>query len=352
MGKRSRKHYLYLFIVLLIFINLIFNGYSNNKILERDNHNNKKNNNDNNKINNKFNIMNISKQQHSTNGGKKKSLISLPVGKKSKNNVDKLINQVFGLKKFDFILFHFDNSEWNEFDWYKKVTSIRVLGQMKWWYIKRFITKELADDYKYIFLIDDDSELISTNFEVEEYINILDKYHVHISQPSQNPFNSYHPVVAKQCNSIGRWTDFVECGPMIVFSSYSWKTCGWECVANEMSSGWGLDSYLHYCCGLGRSAIIDVQSQNHASTKGASSKPHWYPKVFGESKAYEKMMKQKHVKESTKSTIRVFNESLDTFNDNPIELLDYGKTLKNRKSKKQINYRKKHDIKREEKIVC
>lgn len=52
------------------------------------------------------------------------SLVAIPVGKRSKENVDKLI-KAFGLEKFTFMLFHYDTTDWSDMPWYNQVIAIR-----------------------------------------------------------------------------------------------------------------------------------------------------------------------------------------------------------------------------------
>ena len=63
-----------------------------------------------------------------------------------------------GLSNFTFILFHWDNSDWSHFWWYKDVVSIRVVGGTKWWYvIDRYeilrVLNFVREQLRYIFTL-------------------------------------------------------------------------------------------------------------------------------------------------------------------------------------------------------
>jgi hypothetical protein len=60
------------------------------------------------------------------------------------------------------MLLHYDMSDWSQFPWYEHVISIRFPGQMKWWYVKRFVTPEMAESYDYIAVFDDDVGFVQT----------------------------------------------------------------------------------------------------------------------------------------------------------------------------------------------
>jgi hypothetical protein len=76
-------------------------------------------------------------------------------GESGKTYVDEMIKQ-FGVDKHRFMLFHYDESDWSKFPWYNKVISIRFPGQMKWWYVKRFVVPEVVAPYEYIGFWDED----------------------------------------------------------------------------------------------------------------------------------------------------------------------------------------------------
>lgn len=52
------------------------------------------------------------------------SLVAIPVGSQSKSIVSKLV-EAFGLENFQFMLFHYDTTDWSDQAWYNKIISIR-----------------------------------------------------------------------------------------------------------------------------------------------------------------------------------------------------------------------------------
>jgi len=199
-----------------------------------------------------------------------KSLVIIAVGGASVFAVDKIV-KTFGFTNFSFVLFHYDNdSSWSQFEWYKQVLSIRMQGAMKWWFIKRFIVPYVVAPYLYLFFLDEDVDL--DDFEPLGYIKILNDYNVSLSQPAMKAHNSWEVTVRQDPAKIGRWTNFVEIGPVTVISSQIWRECIWDVIENDLTSGWGMDLSWHHICSLqgwNRTAIIDFFSFTHRSTLSA-----------------------------------------------------------------------------------
>jgi hypothetical protein len=84
-----------------------------------------------------------------------RALIVIVCGELGKKYVNDMVEQ-FGVKAYRFMLMHYDNSNWSSFPWYQDVISIRFPQQMKWWFIKRFVTPELVESYDYIGIFDED----------------------------------------------------------------------------------------------------------------------------------------------------------------------------------------------------
>jgi hypothetical protein len=146
-------------------------------------------------------------------------LVTIPAGNAGKENVDKLVRK-FGLENFQFILFHYDMSDWSNVTWYKDVISIRfvhfatfaavrdfsgslipsfcrVTGRMKWWYMKRFITPQMAEMYEYVFAIDEDSD--PETIDIPAFMNILRTHKIHIAQPAvTSGYSHQFTAVVKQ----------------------------------------------------------------------------------------------------------------------------------------------------------
>jgi hypothetical protein len=113
---------------------------------------------------------------------KPKYLVVFTVGYKQKELVNAAV-QKFS-ENFTILLFHYDGrvNEWDEFDWSQRAIHISTRKQAKWWYAKRFLHPDIVAAYEYIFLWDED--LGVEHFNAEEYIKLVRKYNLEISQPA------------------------------------------------------------------------------------------------------------------------------------------------------------------------
>uniref|UniRef100_A0A0E0E6L6 Uncharacterized protein n=1 Tax=Oryza meridionalis TaxID=40149 RepID=A0A0E0E6L6_9ORYZ len=111
----------------------------------------------------------------------KQYLVTLTVGYTEKDNINATVHKLSD--KFDIVLFHYDGrtTEWEEFEWSKKVVHVSAKKQTKWWFAKRFLHPSIVAPYEYIFVWDED--LGVDNFRAEEYISIIRKHGLGISQP-------------------------------------------------------------------------------------------------------------------------------------------------------------------------
>ncbi|KAL8471239.1 hypothetical protein ACS0TY_028775 [Phlomoides rotata] len=116
---------------------------------------------------------------------KPRYLITFTVGIEQKNNIDAAVKKL--TENFTILLFHYDGrtSEWDEFEWSKRAIHVSVLKQTKWWYAKRFLHPDIVAPYDYIFIWDED--LGVENFDPEEYIKLVKKHGLDISQPGLSP---------------------------------------------------------------------------------------------------------------------------------------------------------------------
>jgi hypothetical protein len=111
----------------------------------------------------------------------KQYLVTLTVGYTEKDNINATVHKLSD--KFDIVLFHYDGrtTEWEEFEWSKKVVHVSAKKQTKWWFAKRFMHPSIVAPYEYIFLWDED--LGVDNFTAEEYVKVAKKNGLEISQP-------------------------------------------------------------------------------------------------------------------------------------------------------------------------
>ncbi|KNE56819.1 hypothetical protein AMAG_02593 [Allomyces macrogynus ATCC 38327] len=200
---------------------------------------------------------------------RKLGLIAIPAGNKAKPMVDKLVRR-FGLDQFAFMIFHWDNATWYEYDWYRHVTAVRALGQTKYWFAKRYLTPDVVQVYDYIWLWDDDIEL-DASFDPVDFTRILKDFNVHFAQPSllHGEHGLQGNVVHKRKGSdIGRFTSFVEVMIPIV-SRGAWP-CAWRLIPWDARATWGVDNVWYPVCGAYgycRFAVIDAHPVKHMDTR-------------------------------------------------------------------------------------
>lgn len=101
------------------------------------------------------------------------------------HNIDAVIKKFSG--NFTVFLFHYDNrtSDWDAYEWSKQAIHISVQKQTKWWFTKRFLHPDIVAAYEYIFIWDED--LGVEHFKAEEYIKLVKKHGLEISQPGLEP---------------------------------------------------------------------------------------------------------------------------------------------------------------------
>ncbi|XP_047326582.1 uncharacterized protein LOC124930273 [Impatiens glandulifera] len=225
---------------------------------------------------------------------KHKYLVTFTVGYGQKMNIDAAVKKFS--ENFTILLFHYDGraSEWNEFEWSKRAIHVSVEKQTKWWYAKRFLHPDIVAPYDYIFIWDED--LGVQHFDAEEYIKLVMKHGLEISQPGLDPkgkrsitwqmtrrrgggkevhkYSSLYmiSIILKnfkkiiifsnwRClnqsrqtkEKIGRCSNplappcagFVEIMAP-VFSREAWR-CVWHLIQNDLIHGWGLDFSFRMC---------------------------------------------------------------------------------------------------------
>ncbi|PKA66162.1 hypothetical protein AXF42_Ash018452 [Apostasia shenzhenica] len=204
-----------------------------------------------------------------------KYLVAFTVGFEQKNNIDAAVKKFS--ENFTIILFHYDGrtSEWDEFEWSKRAIHVSARKQTKWWYAKRFLQPDIVAPYEYIFIWDED--LGVEHFNGEEYIKLVRKHGLEISQPGLEPNNGLtwqmtkrrgDREVHKETEERPGWcTDphFPPCAAFVeimapVFSRNAWR-CVWHMIQNDLVHGWGLDFALRKCVEPAHEKIGVVDSQ-------------------------------------------------------------------------------------------
>ncbi|XP_011097369.1 uncharacterized protein LOC105176309 [Sesamum indicum] len=206
---------------------------------------------------------------------KPRYLFTFTVGYEQKDNIDAAVRKLTG--NFTIMLFHYDGraSEWNEFEWSKRAIHVSARKQAKWWYAKRFLHPDIVVPYDYIFIWDED--LGVQNFDPEEYIKLVNKHELHISQPGLSPDGGMTWEMTRRREDIevhksteerpGWCTDprLPPCAAFVeimapVFSRDAWR-CVWHLIQNDLVHGWGLDFALRMCVEPAHEKIGVVDSQ-------------------------------------------------------------------------------------------
>jgi len=168
-----------------------------------------------------------------------------------------------------------DNSNWSQYPGYDKIIWIHVKGQFRFWYIKRFLSPHTLRAYRYVWVIDDDARF---NFNPRVYECVVEKFNISLSAPARGEGAAIHGITKLNPNyitRIGRWTDFVEIGPIFIAKASVW-ICLWNHLSEKVGLGYGLDPI--WCRLLGERcfeqssiskvcAILDAFVTHHDSTR-------------------------------------------------------------------------------------
>ncbi|KAF8692390.1 hypothetical protein HU200_039721 [Digitaria exilis] len=194
----------------------------------------------------------------------RKYLLTLTVGYTEKANVNATVSKFSD--DFDVMLFHYDGrtTEWDEeFPWSQSAIHVSARKQAKWWYAKRFLHPRVVAPYDYVFLWDEDLDV--TFFDADEYVRLVTKHGLAISQPAldfSRGKKSYE-ITARRSSGVevhlnttggpGNCSDVHQrpCSGFVevmapVFSREAWA-CAWHMVQNDLVHGWGLDVNFWRC---------------------------------------------------------------------------------------------------------
>ena len=131
----------------------------------------------------------------------------------------------------------------------------------------------MVQSYQYIWILDGDVRL---NFNPLHYQCVVKSLKIPLSAAGRTNGALSHSITRLENgykDRIGRWTDFVELGPMAVATSAAWQ-CILEYIDPSTGSGYGLD--LIWCKMIGEQcfpqgdaskvcAILDTFSVDHQS---------------------------------------------------------------------------------------
>ncbi|OQU80328.1 uncharacterized protein LOC8071036 isoform X2 [Sorghum bicolor] len=213
----------------------------------------------------------------------RKYLLVLTVGYSDRDNVNAMVHKFSD--NFDVMLFHYDGrtTEWDEFEWSKQAIHVSARKQAKWWYAKRFMHPSIVAPYEYVFLWDHD--LGVETFDAEEYIKIVKKHGLEISQPGldivrgvksfdinvrRNDTEIHTSTSAGKCSTIDvhqrPCSGFVEVmAPVLTREAWS---CVWHMIQNDLVHGWGLDWNFWRCVDEPEQQIGVVDAQYVAHHEG------------------------------------------------------------------------------------
>jgi hypothetical protein len=183
----------------------------------------------------------------------------------------KNILKIFPDKHFVRIIMVHDNSIWSSFPDRDRFIWIYVNSQKRFWYVKRFLTPPILKAYKYIWILDDDVEIL---FEPLHYECVTTRLNISLSSPGRVHGIASHQITLVNkdfSDKIGRWTDFVEIGPIAIASASAWE-CIWHFMSPFVGLGWGLDLIwcrllAHNCMSNATAekacAVLDIFHVNH-----------------------------------------------------------------------------------------
>ncbi|XP_022966838.1 uncharacterized protein LOC111466424 isoform X1 [Cucurbita maxima] len=202
-------------------------------------------------------------------------LVTFTVGYNQRDNIDKAVKKFS--ENFTILLFHYDGrtTEWDDFEWSKRAIHVSARKQSKWWYAKRFLHPDIVAPYDYIFVWDED--LGVENFDAEEYIKLVRKHGLEISQPGLEPVKGLAWQMTKKQDGLEVHKHTVEkagwctgpnmppCAAFVeimapVFSRTAWR-CVWYMIQNDLIHGWGLDFAVRKCVEPAHEKIGVVDAQ-------------------------------------------------------------------------------------------
>ncbi|KAL8138060.1 hypothetical protein V2J09_004061 [Rumex salicifolius] len=204
-----------------------------------------------------------------------KYLVTFTVGFDQRANIDACVKKFS--ENFTILLFHYDGraSEWNDLEWSKRAIHVSAAKQTKWWYVKRFLHPDIVAPYDYIFIWDED--LGVEQFNAEEYLKLVRKHQLEISQPALEPNNglTWQMTKRREESEVHKITEekpgwcedplLPPCAAFIeimapVFSRKAWR-CVWNMIQNDLVHGWGLDFALRKCVETAHEKIGVIDSQ-------------------------------------------------------------------------------------------
>ncbi len=190
---------------------------------------------------------------------KGKNLYFVAAGEKYKHLVEKVVER-FGHDDFDYLIIVHDGSQWNE-SVFEKCQIIHDTGFYHY-FVKKYVTPELVEKYDYLFLWDDDLDIM--DFSYKNFLEIFERNYLQLAQPAltRDSYYSFKLTLKDDRYSVGRYTDVVEVMAPVFKSEFYLRY--WDMVETDYNYwGWGYDTYARSKCGYVNLGIIDQEPIRH-----------------------------------------------------------------------------------------
>ena len=151
------------------------------------------------------------------------------------------------------VLFVYDESDWRDVAHATGATVARVRGQMKWWYVKRFLHPDLVPGasagYSHVVVLDEDVTL-APGFDASRFFSLAAQLQLDLVQPAHDAQPAGTRLEAFLVRDprrgvdspggafVGYRTNFVECGPFVAVSARAWP-CVWKLLQPDLVTGYG-----------------------------------------------------------------------------------------------------------------
>ena len=206
---------------------------------------------------------------HKTKKETNRVLLTLTAGVKHHSNVVSVIRKFreeSTSKQFDFVIFHWDDSDetkdWSDNDVFRDVKHVWSKGEVKLGFARTFLTPEFVCSYDYVFLWDGDVVLPS-NFDASRMMQILRSNDIDIAQPAlgEDSQVSYHHTKPIK-GSVFHEAWFAEIG-FLMYRTETWLRV-WGMLQEYPFRLWWFDVIPYTCVASARKiAVIDEQYVIH-----------------------------------------------------------------------------------------
>lgn len=195
----------------------------------------------------------------------------------------------FDHDRFELVLFVYDGSDWRDVQEATAGVVTHVRGQMKWWYMKRFLLPAVVSPevYDWVMILDEDA-VFSPGFTAHGFFGSLSRLGMRLAQPSHEAvthgrrledFLVANPTLPE--GFVGYRSNFVECGPVVAVHASVWP-CVWELLQPDLVTGYGYDLVWSAACAADTTAVVHSHTIRHVDHRSASNKPNFWGKAVAE----------------------------------------------------------------------